>query len=138
MSSAKFEAQTAIFSALTSSSAFMTVAGSLYDTPPDNKTYPYVCLETSNETPFNRHNRKGWNVYMTFGIYTKPGLLGSYPTEQIKAAMDIALNLKRFSLTGTLIMVICKFFSCNDFKNQDIQGANVTYHVIVHDNANIN
>jgi hypothetical protein len=71
--------------------------------------------------------------FFTFAIYTKPGELGTYTCKNIFDTMDNILNMKIFALeTTTLKMRICKFFSYNEFKNDDIIGANVTYEVIVH------
>lgn len=134
----EFEVQTAIFTALTSSSSFMTaVSNKLFDTPPDNKSYTYVCLESTNSVPFNRHGKKGLIVYFTFEIYTQVNGLGSYIVKNIKGIMDDILNMKKFSLqTSSFRMDICKFVSSDTFKNKDINGMSVIYQAILRNTSN--
>jgi len=134
----EFEAQTALFSALTSSATFMTaVSNKIFDTPPDNKAYPYVCLESTNNDPFNRHGKKGLNVYFTFEIYTNVGELGSYTAKNIKGIMDDVLNMKKFNLeTASFKMDICKFANSDTFKNKDINGMSVIYMTILRNTTN--
>jgi hypothetical protein len=134
----EFEAQTALFSALTSSSTFMTaVSNKLFDTPPDDKPYPYVCLSNTNDEPFNRHGKKGLNVYFTFEIYTQVDGLGSYTAKNIKGIMDDVLNMQVFNLeTSSFKMDICKFVSKDTFKNKDITGMSVIYMTILRNTVN--
>lgn len=134
----QFEAQTALFSALTSSTDFMTaVSNKLFDSPPDNKQYPYVCLSSSNDDPFNRHGKKGLYAFFTFEIYTKVDGLGSYSAKNIKRIMDDVLNMQKFDLeTSTFKMDICRFISSDTFKNKDIDGMSVIYQTILRDTSN--
>lgn len=131
----EFEAQTAIFLALTSSSDFMTaVSNKLFETPPDNQPYTYVCLENTNSDPFNRHGKKGLNVYFKFDIYAQSEGLGSYEAKNIKGIMDDVLNLQKFSMESTnFSMDICKFVDSDTFKNKDINGMSVIYQAILRD-----
>lgn len=134
----EFEAQTALFSALTSSSDFMTaVSNKVFDTPPDNKPCPFVCLESTNSEPFNRHGKKGLNVYFTFEIYTQVDGLGSYTAKNIKGIMDDVLNMQIFDLeTSNFKMDICKFMDSDTIKNKDINGMSVIYHTILRNTNN--
>ena len=129
----EFEAQTTIFNALTSSSAFMTaVSNKIFDTPQDNQAEPYVCLENINSTPHNRHGKLGRNVYYTFGIYTQPYGLGTYEANNIHGIMDDVLDMKRLTMeTSNFENHITKFFDSDTFKNKDRQGRLVTYHTIL-------
>lgn len=138
MSSAKFLIQSAIMSALTSSTAFMALVGSrVYDSPPDNLIYPYACIENCTTLPANRHQRKGWKHLFTFGVYTQPGLSGGYPTEVIYKEMDEVINLKKYALTGSYTMITAQLVSKNDFKKNDIVGSNITYNLTVFDSSNV-
>jgi len=138
MSSTKFLVQAAVMSALTSSTAFMASVGSrVYDTPPDNLVYPYACIESCTTIPANRHQRKGWKHLFTFGVYTQPGLAGSYPMESIYKEMDAVINLKKYALTSSYTMITAQLISKNDFKQNDIVGSNITYDLTVFDSTNV-
>lgn len=134
----EFEAQTALFYALTSSSDFMTaVSNRLFDTPPDNQPYTYVCLEKTSNEPFNRHGKKGLNVYFTFQIYAQSEGLGSYEIKNIKGIMDDVLNMQIFDLeTSNFKMDICKFVGSDDSKNKDINVMSVIYQTILRNTNN--
>ena len=138
MSSSKFLVQSAVMLALTSSTAFMaSISNRLSDSPPDNQTYPYACIEYCTTLPANRHQRKGWKDLLTFGIVTQPGRLGTYQLENIFANMDQVINLKKYALTGSYTMVKAQLVSKNDYKKNDIVGSNVTYDLTVHDSTDI-
>jgi len=128
----RFEAKTAIVDALKANTYLMSIAN-IYDTPSDNKSYPYVAIEASNAVPDNRHGKKGYRIYLTFGIYTKPGLLGSYQRDTIVSLIDSILNLKKFDITsGNYYMGGCAQTSINDWAQGETIGTNVTYTVYMY------
>lgn len=132
MSNPVFEAQTAIFKALTSSSSFTSTGAALYDTPPDNSAYPYVCVDNTNVRKMNRHSKKGWGIYLTLGIYTNPGLLGSYQMENIYSAIDDVVNLNRFDLESSdLYMTKITEVGNSSIRNSEIYTKALTYDIII-------
>lgn len=134
MSQIIFEVQTALFNALTSSAALTAVCNKIIDKPGDNENYPYICLEETNDIPANRHGYLGFDIFFSFGIYTQPGQLGMYPSKQIRGIMDSIINMKKFDLeTDSNKMRVCKFFSGDEFQNNDVYGQIVTYEVIAHE-----
>jgi len=137
--SSKFEVQTALFSALTSSSTLMSaINNNIYDHMPDNSGYPYVALAACSTLPANRHGRKGWRHLFTFEVATQPGTLGSYTREAIAGEIDKVLNLKTFNLTTTAYnLVKGQLVSDNDYEDNDIWGKNITYDFTVHDSTDL-
>jgi len=128
----RFEAKIAIVDALQANTYLMSLVG-IYDTPVDNKPYPYVAIEASNTVPDNRHGKKGYRVYLTLGVYTKPGLLGSYQRDTIVSLIDSILNLKKFDIeSGNYYMGGCTQTSVNDWVQGEIIGSNMTYTVYMY------
>lgn len=139
MSDIAFEVQTALVSALTSSSSFTNSINSrLYDNPSDNLDYPYVVIGDCIEIPFGSHQRVGRELNMNFTVYTRPYELGSYQAKNIRGIMDSVLNMKRFQMesTNTYEMVICKLDSYDQAKNKDIISIDCRYNIIVNSLVN--
>lgn len=133
--SVEFEIQTAIFTALTSSSSMTNaVNNAIYGEPPANKIYPYVCLNDIITLPHNRHGKLGYQSNISFFIYTQNGMLGDYEALNISGIMNSILNLKRLSLeSSNLKMVVCKLDRDQIFRKDDIVGIEKRYDIIVHD-----
>lgn len=111
--SAQWEVQKAIYTALSSDSAFMTKIGSrLYDEAPTNESFPYVTLGNMTEIKYNRLTNKGFEISARIDIYTKSGRLGYKPAKEILVEMNRILNQKRFNMTGFNMIQI--YFETSD------------------------
>lgn len=111
--SAQWEVQKAIYTALSSDSAFMTKIGSrFYDEAPTNESFPYVTLGNMNEIKYNRLTNKGFEISARIDIYTKSGRLGYKPAKEILVEMNRILNQKRFNMTGFNMIQI--YFETSD------------------------
>lgn len=133
----EFEVQTAIFSAMTSSSTLTnSVSNRIYGEMPANKEYPYIVLNDMVTLPHNRHGRLGYQINICFFIYTKPGLLGDYEATNISSYMNSILNMKKLALeSSALTMVVCKLDRDSIFRKDDIIGIEKRLDVIVHDST---
>jgi hypothetical protein len=130
--SASWEVQVALYNALIGDTTFMNLIGNkIYDDPPTDTDYPYVCVGSMTEIPEDRHSALGYQVTMSMTIYTKPQGLGFYPAEQILTSMNRILNMKKFSLSN-YTMIICKLDSARNDKMDDIRMIDVRYRVICH------
>lgn len=111
--SAQWEVQKAIYTALSTDSAFMTKIGSrLYDEAPTNESFPYVTLGNMTEIKYNRLTNKGFEISARIDIYTKSGRLGYKPAKEILVEMNRILNQKRFNMTGFNMIQI--YFETSD------------------------
>ena len=111
--SAQWEVQKAIYTALSTDTAFMTKIGSrLYDEAPTNEAFPYVTLGNMTEIKYNRLVNKGYEISARIDIYTKTGRLGYKPAKEILVEMNRVLNQKRFSMTGYNMIQI--YFESSD------------------------
>ena len=111
--SAQWEVQKAIYTALSTDSAFMTKIGSrLYDEAPTNESFPYVTLGNMTEIKYNRLTNKGFEVSARIDIYTKSGRLGYKPAKEILVEINRVLNQKRFNMTGFNMIQI--YFETSD------------------------
>lgn len=111
--SAQWEVQKAIYTALSTDSAFMTKIGSrLYDEAPTNESFPYVTLGNMTEIKYNRLTNKGFEISARIDIYTKSGRLGYKPAKEILVEMNRILNQKRFNMIGFNMIQI--YFETSD------------------------
>ena len=128
--SASWEAQKALYTALSTDSAFMTKIGSrLYDEPPTNESYPYVTLGQMIENKYNRLDNKGFEINATMVIYTKSGRLGYKPAKEILVEMNRVLNQKRFSMTG-FNMIQCYFENSDNDRDEDKRIITANYTIL--------
>lgn len=128
--SAQWEVQKAIFTALSTDSAFMAKIGSrLYDEPPTNETFPYVQIGYMQEGKFNRLLNKGFDITAILNIYTKSGRLGFKPAKEILVEMNRVLNQKRFSMTG-FNMIQCYFEYADNNRIDDKRIITATYKIL--------
>lgn len=135
--SAQWEAQVALYNALANNSTFMNLISSrLYDEPPTNQDYPYVVIGNTTEIPDNRLNYNGYDVTITFNIYTKPAGLGSYTAKQILSAMNAVLNVKKFSMSS-FTMLICQNVSAVPDRDDDKRIISARYRVLCHSDTAI-
>jgi hypothetical protein len=135
--SASWEAQVSLYNALSGNSTFMNLIGSrLYDEPEANSTYPYVVIGDTIEIPDNRLLRNGFEVMMTFHIYTKPEGLGFYQAKKILEQMNSILNVKKLSMTS-YTMVICQLDNVLTERDDDKRIISARYKVIAHSDTNI-
>lgn len=129
--SAQWETQKAIYTALSTDSAFMTKIGSrLYDEPPTNETFPYVTIGNMNENRYNRIANKGFQISARMDIYTKSGRLGFKPAKEILVEMDRVLNHKVFNFTGYK-MIQCFFESSNTARDEDKRIISAYYTILI-------
>jgi len=135
--SATWEVQKSLYDVLANDTDFMAlVENRLYDEPPTNEVYPYVTIGDCTEIPDNRLIRNGFEVTMTFNIYTKSGGLGFYIGKKIYERMNILLNVKKPSL-DTLTMVICQLDNTFTDREKDKRVISVRYRVIAHSDETI-
>lgn len=135
--SAQWEVQVALYDALKNNSTFMNLIGNrLYDEPPTNSAYPYVCIGNATEIPDNRLNYNGYDVTMTFDIYTKPEGLGFYTAKQILSAMNAVLNVKKMSMTN-YTMLICQFVNSMTDRDDDKRIISARYRILCHSDTAI-
>ena len=129
--SAQWEVQKALYTALSSDSAFMTKIGSrLWDEAPTNETFPYVTLGFMVEDKYNRLLSKGYTVSATIDIYTKSGRLGYKPAKEILVEMNRVLNQKRFAVTG-YNMIQCYFETANTERDEDKRIVSAQYTILI-------
>lgn len=128
--SAQWEVQKAIYTALSTDTAFMTKIGSrLYDEPPTNESFPYVTIGSMIENRSNKLKEKGFEIFARIDIYTKSGRLGYKPAKEILVEMNRVLNQKRLSLTGFNMIQI--FFDNSDTeRDEDKRILTVRYIVL--------
>lgn len=130
--SATWEVQKALYDALSGNSTFMNLIGSkLYDEPPTDTDYPYVCISNATEISDNRLDKLGFEDTLTFSIYTKPSGLGFYTAKKILESMNSVLNVKRFSLTS-FNMLMCKIDNVSTLKDSDKRIILARYRVWAH------
>lgn len=128
--SAQWEVQKALYTALSTDSAFMTKIGSrLFDEPQTNETYPYVQIGYMNEQRWNRLTNKGFEITATINIYTKAGRLGFKPAKEILVEMNRVLNQKVFAMTGYK-MVQCYFDYSDNNRIDDKRIVTANYIII--------
>lgn len=128
--SATWEAQKAIYTALSNDSTFMNKIGSrLYDEPPTNETFPFVTIGDMIESKYNRHNNKGFEITATINVYTKAGRLGFKPAKEILVEMNRILNQKRFSMSG-FNMIQCYFDYANNDRDNDKRIISANYIIL--------
>jgi hypothetical protein len=129
--SAMWECQTALYTALSTDSTFMTKIGSrLFDEPPTNQAFPYVTLGNMIETRNNKLLSKGFEVSARIDIYTKSGRLGYKPAKEIQVEVDRILNLKRFNLSG-YNMVQCYLEATSTERDEDKRIISTRYTILV-------
>ena len=46
------------------------VPGGVWDYVPDDPTWPYICLESADEVPFDTYGKQGRTVRLTFAIFS--------------------------------------------------------------------
>lgn len=132
--SAMWEAQKALYTALSTDSTFMTKVGSrLYDEPPTNETFPYCVLGNMIEQRYNRIGNKGFSISARMDIYTKAGRLGYKPAKEILVEMDRVLNHKIFSMTGYK-MIQCFFESSDTERDEDKRIISAYYTILIQEN----
>lgn len=130
--SATWEVQKALYDALYANTTFMNlISNKIYDDPPTDTDYPYVCISGATEISDNRLNYLGYEVTMTFMIYTKPGGLGFYSAKKILEAMNTVLNVKRFTLSS-YDMLMCKIDKVATLKDDDKRIISARYRVWAH------
>lgn len=135
--SATWEVQKALYNTLKNDTTFMNlVSNRLYDEPPTNSEYPYVLIGDCTEIPDNRLIKNGYELTMTFLIYTKSEGLGYYTGKKIYERMNDLLNVKKPSL-DTLVMVMCQLDNMYTDREDDKRVISARYRVVVHDD-NIN
>lgn len=128
--SASWETQKALYTALSSDSAFMTKIGNrLYDEPPTNETYPYCTIGQMIESKYNRLDNKGYQINATIVIYTKSGRLGYKPAKEILVEMNRVLNQKRFAMTG-FNMIQCYFENADNDRDEDKRIITANYTIL--------
>lgn len=129
--SAQWEVQKALYTALSTDSAFMNKIGSrLYDEAPTNSTFPYVSLGYMIENKYNRLLSKGFQISATIDIYTKSGRLGYKPAKEILVEMNRVLNQKRFPVTG-YNMIQCYFEASNTERDEDKRIITAQYIILI-------
>lgn len=132
--SAQWEVQKALYTALSSDSAFMNKIGSrFYDEPPTNETFPYVTIGYMIENKYNRMNNEGYEISARFDIYTKSGRLGYKPAKEILVEMNRILNLKRFNLTG-FNMIQCYYETSDTERDEDKRILSARYTILTQAN----
>jgi hypothetical protein len=135
--SAQWEAQVALYDALMANSTFTTLISSrLYDEPPTNSAYPYVVIGNTTEITDNRLNYNGFDVTITFDIFTKPGGLGFWQAKKILEAMNTVLNVKKMSMSN-YTMLICQFVNSITDRDDDIRIISARYRVLCHSDTAI-
>lgn len=128
--SASWEAQKALYTALSSDSTFMSKIGSrLYDEPPTNETFPYVVLGQMIESKYNRLDNKGFEISAIINVYTKSGRLGYKPAKEILVDMNRVLNQKRFNMTG-FNMIQCFFDYVDNDRDEDKRIITANYTIL--------
>lgn len=129
--SAQWEVQKALYTALSTDSAFMTKIGSrLYDEAPTNETYPYVQLGYMIENRYNRLLSKGYDITATIDIYTKSGRLGYKPAKEILIELNRVLNQKRFTVSG-FNMIQCYFDVSDTERDNDKRIISARYNILI-------
>lgn len=129
--SAQWEVQKAIYTALSTDTAFMTKVGSrLYDEPPTNETFPYCVIGNMIEIRYNRINNIGFQISARIDVYSKSGRLGYKPAKEILVEIDRVLNHKIFSLTG-YNMIQCFFDSADTERDGDKRIVTANYTILV-------
>ena len=140
--SAQWECQRVLYEQLKADSTFMAlISNKLYDEPLTNLSYPYVVIKDAIENPDNNLCHNGYDTDIIFKIYTKPGGLGFYTAKTILTAMNNVLNMKKFTMTG-FIMLICKYDNSStrggsSKSRKDIRSITVRYNVLSYSNTEI-
>ena len=63
--------QTAVMAVLAADATLQTdVPGGVWDYVPADPTWPYVCLESAEEAPYDTYGRQGRTVRLTFAIFS--------------------------------------------------------------------
>lgn len=64
--------QAAVMAVLAADATLMAaVTGGVWDYVPANPTWPYVCLESASEEPFDTYGRQGRTVRLTLAIFSE-------------------------------------------------------------------
>ena len=63
--------QASVMAVLAADTTLMAaVPGGVWDYVPADPTWPYVCLESASESPFDTYGRQGRTVSLTFAIFS--------------------------------------------------------------------
>jgi hypothetical protein len=130
--SAMWAVQKSLYTALSSSSTFMTKIGNnLWDEPPTNEQYPYVTIGSMTEANLNRLNKSGFFVTLEMRIFTKNGRGGFKLAKEILEIANDTINLKRFTLDNfTMVQVYYRYSSTE--RDEDKHIINANYDILCH------
>jgi hypothetical protein len=130
--SAMWAVQKSLYTALSSSSTFMTkISNNLWDEPPTNEQYPYVTIGSMTEANLNRLNKSGFFVTLEMRIFTTNGRGGFKLAKEILEIANDTINLKRFTLDNfTMVQVYYRYSSTE--RDEDKHIINANYDVICH------
>lgn len=96
--SAMSPVQTAIYSALTGSTALMARVTGIHDHVPQGTKYDYVALGSITEIPQDTHGAQGREMTITPVIYSDT--LGNKDAQAILTEMDAVLDRQTITVSG--------------------------------------
>lgn len=113
-----WDAQKAIFAALSANTSLMTAIGSrLYDQPPQNATFPYVVIGEGGLAPWDTDNEVGAETQVTVNVWDRSHR-GRKVVKELQDMIMSTLHRTEPLVTG-MSTVLCEMELADSFMDPD-------------------